>query len=150
MRHPLHPALVHFPVACWSLATAADLASMYWGEPAWRFAGGLLIVGTLAAVPAMLAGFYELTALPDDDAAIADVYRHMGAMLGALTLYTLSLLLRLDHTTLLAPGTLAMACSASGFICLSVGGWLGGRLVYGHRLGGEAPPGRPSAMEKSP
>ncbi|WP_343251093.1 DUF2231 domain-containing protein, partial [Pseudoxanthomonas sp. KAs_5_3] len=25
MRHPLHPALVHFPIACWSLATAGDL-----------------------------------------------------------------------------------------------------------------------------
>ena len=31
MSHPLHPALVHFPIACWSLATVTDLASLYWG-----------------------------------------------------------------------------------------------------------------------
>ena len=34
MRHPLHPALVHFPIACWSLATAADLAGLAFAEPA--------------------------------------------------------------------------------------------------------------------
>lgn len=139
MRHPLHPALVHFPVACWSLATAADLASLRWGESAWRFGGVSLIVGTLAAIPAMLAGFYELTRVAENSPAIADVYRHMGAMMTALLLYAISLFLRLDHTTLLAPGAGAITCSAAGFVFLGIGGWLGGKLVYGHRLGSDSP-----------
>src|SRR5690606_40767462 len=45
MKHPLHPALVHFPIACWTLATLADIGSRWWGEPAWRSAGGLLLIG---------------------------------------------------------------------------------------------------------
>ena len=36
---PSTPALAHFPVACWSLTTAADLTSLAWGEPAWILAG---------------------------------------------------------------------------------------------------------------
>lgn len=152
MRHPLHPALVHFPVACWSLATAADLASIHWGEPAWRFAGSLLVVGTLAAIPAMLAGFYELTTLDEDSPAITDIYLHMGAMMAALLFYAVSLFARLDHTTLLAPGTLGIGLSLLGFLCLSAGGWLGGKLVYGHRLGGGASvqPSRQREPEESP
>jgi len=136
MRHPLHPALVHFPVACWSLATAADLAGLHWGGPAWHFAGSLLVVGTLAAVPAMLAGFYELTTLDEDSPAITDVYLHMGAMMAALLFYAMSLFARLDHTALVVPGTFGISLSVMGFLCLSAGGWLGGKLVYAHRLGG--------------
>src|SRR3546814_14287794 len=52
-RHPLHPALVHFPVACWSLATIADVASLWLGQPAWWLAGVLLVIGTIAALAAM-------------------------------------------------------------------------------------------------
>ena len=136
MRHPLHPALVHFPVACWSLATAADLAALRWGEPAWRFGGICLLAGVAVAIPAMLAGFHELARLADDSPATGDVYRHMGAMSAAFVLYAVSLLLRQDHMHLIAPGTFAIALSVIGFLCLAVGGWLGGKLVYGHRLGG--------------
>lgn len=137
MRHPLHPALVHFPVACWSLATLADFASLHWGEAAWRPAGQLLIAGTLLAIPALLAGFYELVRVADDSPALHDLYWHMGAMSTALLLYAISLFARLDHSTLLAPGTGAVACSALGFVALCIGGWLGGKLVYTHRLGGD-------------
>jgi uncharacterized membrane protein len=137
MRHPLHPALVHFPVACWSLATAADIAGFHFGEAAWRPAGQLLIVGTLLSIPALLAGFYELTRVADDSTALRDVYWHMGAMSGALMLYAASLLLRLDRTSLVVPGLGAIACSALGFLALGIGGWLGGKLVYTHRLGGD-------------
>ena len=139
MRHPLHPALVHFPVACWSLATLADFASLHWGEPAWHLAGVLLIVGLVMALPALLAGLYELSRVADDSPAWRSVYLHMGAMSAALLLYAISLFARLDHAVLVAPGATALACSAFGFIALATGGWLGGKLVYEYQLGG-APP----------
>lgn len=135
MSHPLHPALVHFPVACWSLATAADLASLAWGEPAWRFAGIVLLAGIGFSIPAMLAGFLELAKLAQDSPAIKDVNRHMLMVMGALACYTTSLFLRLHGTTLIEPGLLAIGVSVLGFLCLGVAGWLGGKLVYGHRLG---------------
>jgi uncharacterized membrane protein len=135
MRHPLHPALVHFPVACWSLATAADLASLAWGEPAWRFAGIVLLAGIGFSIPAMLAGFLELAKLAEDSPAIKDVNRHMLMVMCALACYVTSLFLRLHGTQLVEPGLLAIGSSVLGFLCLGVAGWLGGKLVYGHRLG---------------
>lgn len=135
MRHPLHPALVHFPVACWSLATLADLASLRFGEAAWRPAGQLLAAGSVLAIPALLAGTYELARITLDSPAWRSVYLHMGAMSAALLLYATSLFLHLDHTRFAAPGAAAIACSALGFAALAVGGWFGGKLVYGHGLG---------------
>lgn len=135
MRHPLHPALVHFPIACWSLATAADLASPVWGEPAWRLAGVLLVAGIGFSIPAMLAGFLELAKVAEDNPAIKDVNRHMIMVMSALSCYVASLFLRLHGTELIEPGLLAIGLSVLGFLCLGVAGWLGGKLVYGHRLG---------------
>ncbi|HEY8683851.1 MAG TPA: DUF2231 domain-containing protein [Rhodanobacter sp.] len=135
MRHPLHPALVHFPIACWSLATAADLASLVWGEPAWRFAGMLLVAGIGFSIPAMLAGFIELARIANDSPAIKDANRHMIAVMNSLAFYTASLFLRLQGTTLTRPGPLAIALSVVGFLSLCVAGWLGGKLVYRHRIG---------------
>jgi uncharacterized membrane protein len=135
MRHPLHPALVHFPIACWSLATVADLASLVWGEPAWRLAGMLLLAGIGFSIPAMLAGFLELARVAEDNPAIRDVNRHMIMVMCALAFYTASLFLRLHGTRFVEPGWLAIGSSVLGFLFLAAAGWLGGRLVYGHRLG---------------
>lgn len=137
MRHPLHPALVHFPIACWSLASAADLASFYIGQPAWWLAGVLMTIGLACAIPAMIAGFVELMRLPEDSAAIKDVNRHMTMVMAAFSLYMASLLMRVESMTLHAPDTIAVALSLAGFVCLGIAGWLGGKLVYGHRLGAD-------------
>lgn len=134
MRHPLHPALVHFPVACWSLAVAADLAGPWWGAPAWNGAVALLTVGCAMALPTMLAGLMELPRIPEG-AALRDTFAHMAAMLGASLLFTLRLVLGLDQMKPLPPDAMAFALDAGGFLALAIGGWLGGRLVYGHGLG---------------
>lgn len=148
MRHPLHPALVHFPVACWSLGTVADLASLHWGASAWHLGGLLLATGTLAALPAMLAGLYELTRLTDDSPAWRDAYLHMGTALTATALYSIALLLRWRGGALVAPEALGIVLDMAGFIALVAAGWLGGRLVYGHRLGGDDMPTPPSTLRK--
>lgn len=134
MRHPIHPALVHFPIACWSLAVVADFASLPFGELAWRWSCGLLIVGCSTAVIAMLAGLLELSRVPEGP-PLRDTYWHMGVMLLAFTLFTLRLLLGLDQWQPVAPNGTALWLDVGGFVCLAVGGWLGGRLVYGHGIG---------------
>lgn len=136
MRHPLHPALVHFPVACWSLGVVADVAGLWLGEMAWRWSGGLLAMGCGMALIAMLAGMIELPRVPEG-AAMSDAWIHMGAMLTAFAFFTARLLLRLDHVQPLAPDTVSLMLDAGGFIVLIVGGWFGGRLVYGHGVGRE-------------
>lgn len=137
MSHPLHPALVHFPVACWSLATCADLASLVWGRPAWMLAGALLVIGTLTALAAMASGFMELLKLDADHPATRDVNRHMLLMMTAWSLYAASLFLRLDGMALTRPDAIDIGLGVAGFAVLAVAGWFGGKLVYGHGLGVE-------------
>ncbi|SDZ98485.1 DUF2231 domain-containing protein [Microbulbifer marinus] len=131
MGHRLHPALVHFPVACWSLAVVADFAGFWFGEPAWRWSSGLLAVGCGTAIVAMLAGILELAYVPEGP-AMRIAYWHMGAMLCACALFCTRLLLRLEDLRALEPNTVSLLLDAGGFLCLTVGGWLGGKLVYHH------------------
>jgi len=138
MRHPSHPAFVHFPVACWSLAVVADFAGLWLGEAAWGWSGGLLCVGCAVAILTMLAGMVELPRVPEG-APMRDAWMHMGAMLTAFTFFTGRLLLRLDHLQFMAPDTVSLVLDAGGFISLAIGGWYGGRLVYGHGVGRDQP-----------
>lgn len=133
-RHPLHPALVHFPVACWSLGVLADGAGLAFGRDAWGWAPGLIAAGCLIALPAMLAGLMELPRIPEGP-ALRDTWAHMAAMLAAFTIFGARLLHGLDGFRPLPPGILTLALDAVGFLALAIGGWLGGRLVYVHGIG---------------
>jgi uncharacterized membrane protein len=81
-----------------------------------------------------LSGLMELPPVPDGP-ALRDTYLHMGAMIVALMLFALRLLLRLDRLQPVAPDSLSLLLDAGGFLALAAGGWLGGRLVYGHGIG---------------
>lgn len=133
---------MHFPIACWSLATLADIASPWLGQPAWWLAGMLMAIGTLAALAAlaaMVAGLFELVKIGEADPAPRIARWHMLAAMAAWLAYAASLLLRLDlpldGTPLAAPGALGIGLSVVGFGCLAVAGTLGGTLVYGHGIG---------------
>jgi len=134
MKHPLHPALVHFPVACWSLATACDLAGLA-GVPAWNYARLLLAVGCLAATAAAITGFVELMKIEEGSVADRDGHRHMLLMLASFGCYAASWFLRLRSGSAVPPGVPAIASGLAGFALLAVGGWLGGKLVYHHGVG---------------
>lgn len=136
MRHPLHPALVHFPVACWTLATAADVAGLLLDGPdPWRLALALLAIGCAFGALAAAAGFLELLKLPAEHPAFALANAHMGLALLTWCLYSASLFLRLHGGLAWPPGTPALALSGAGLLGLLATGWLGGRLVYGHAVG---------------
>ena len=54
---PVHPALVHFPVAFWALVPVLDVAA--WLERAaeyWRLDWYFALAGVISALPAMVAG----------------------------------------------------------------------------------------------
>jgi len=135
-KHPLHPALVHFPIATWTLATAADFAALRYGQAAWSWSAGLLTVGCLMTLPAMLAGMIELMKVPEGGAPSRDAHLHMGLMLGAFSFYLCSLVFRLQGSHALPPDSTSLILDALGFACLALGGWLGARLVYQHGIGG--------------
>ncbi|HEY5849908.1 MAG TPA: DUF2231 domain-containing protein [Lysobacter sp.] len=135
MKHPLHPALVHFPVACWSLASGSDLVGMLWIASAWQLSSVLMAIGTLVATVAMAAGLVELPDLEPGSAAARDARRHMLLASAAWSCYAASLLMRIQADAPARPGWLTIALGLAGFVALCGAGWMGGKLVYVHGIG---------------
>jgi len=129
LGHPLHPAIVHFPVALLLSASAADLAWLA-GLTGDVHIGSVLMAGGLVmGLVAMGAGLLDFTKL--DPTVVPHAIRHMTVMGTAWLGYAIALYLRRDAlsggTEL---GSASVALSLLSALLLSVGGWLGGRLVY--------------------
>ncbi len=142
--HPLHPMMVHFPVALWSLATISDGATLLGVAPAWPIAWMCTIAGVALALPAMVAGMIDFASVREEAVPVA--MRHMGVMGTAWMAYLASLLIRSDGLAPSAtPEPLAMAAGVAGFLLLAAGAWLGGQLVYHLGVGvAAAEPAEPS------
>ena len=141
-RHPFHPALVHFPVACWVLSHPADVAALigakivFFGLDWWALSSFLIWTGTISALLAMAFGIYDFMQLPDEDKLLQALYRHVGFVVSAWILYLVSGYIRLDGNMLpVAPALLPALISFVGLICLCIGGWYGGQMIYKFHLG---------------
>ncbi len=135
MKHPMHPILVHFPIAAWFFSTIGDVVGLFTNEQVSWVAGVLLVIGTITALFAMVTGLIELGKIDQQSPAIKIVNQHMMFMMTSWSFYAISLFLRLDGTNLGQPGIVAIMMSMAGFIFLCVAGWLGGKLVYEHGIG---------------
>jgi uncharacterized membrane protein len=132
--HPVHPALVHFPLGLLLTATIADLAGLagLWPEP--RFAAWLIAAGIVAALPTIAAGLYDFRKL--DDVQAAHAMRHMAAVATAWLGYGVALYLRREGLSAsVAPSLASVAASVVSGAVLGLGGWLGGELVYRYGAG---------------
>ncbi|HWA72292.1 MAG TPA: DUF2231 domain-containing protein [Polyangiaceae bacterium] len=130
--HPLHPALVAFPlgllllVPVWDLAApfigARDAATVaYWCE----LAG--LILGGLAAT----AGLIDLVRL-SKPAAMPTALRHAGCALLSLSSFGVAFALRGHGDPLRA---VVVGLDLLGALALAFAGWLGGHLVFHYSVG---------------
>lgn len=135
--HPLHPLLVHFPIALWASVSLWDLLALVRGDSLWwAMAFWSLIAGLVLAVPAALAGLADFVALGPSHPADRIANLHLATMLGAAGLYGLSAFAR-DGPGVLAGAdrTLALVTALGGLALVAVGGWLGGQLVYRFGVG---------------
>ena len=134
--HPLHPALVHFPVVCWTAAPCLDaLGLLDPGHAWWRYAYWDLVLGLLLALPAMAAGFLDLLALGADHPAQGTAQRHMLLMGSAWTVYVMDLLLRTPAVPSPSSAWFGLGLSTLGFGLLAVGAYAGAQLVYDYGVG---------------
>lgn len=127
--HPVHPALVHFPIALLLTATLADLAWLAGLTSDTHVGAIMMALGLAAALVAMMAGMIDFVRL--DQAVVPHAMRHMAAVGIAWLGYGVALYLRRD--SLAASATLAtpaIIVSIVSGLFLAFGGWLGGRLVY--------------------
>lgn len=135
--HPLHPALVAFPLGLLLLMPVWDLSAVvlgardaavvaYWSE----LAG--LALGAVAAV----AGLVDLVRLSDNTAQ-PTALRHAGSALTALSFFGVAFALR-GHGDPLRVSVVVL--DSLGALTLGVTGWLGGHLVFHYAVGLEPAP----------
>lgn len=133
--HPLHPAIVHFPIALWTVAVGADLAGWATGQPHWWFASEVCLgLGVVAGLVAMVAGALDYAALPQRHPAQDTAVRHMLWMVAAWSLFAISLVAR-GIPGSGPPPPWAIAVALVGVAVMAYGGWMGGQLVYRHGVG---------------
>jgi uncharacterized membrane protein len=132
--HPVHPMLVHFPIAFWTVATlayVADAADM--GEVAAAVAKYSNGAGLIMAMLAMVAGLLELSSIESRSKTMQVATWHMMVMATAWLCFLLALVLPISaaaRMNQLAAQLAGAASAIAGFLLMSGGGWLGGRLVY--------------------
>ncbi|AXH96464.1 Rieske 2Fe-2S domain-containing protein [Ornithinimicrobium avium] len=123
--HPLHPALVMVPLGSWLSATTLDVLGGREGRAAAR---RLLGVGSLAAVPAALAGVNDWMDTRGPEQRVGLVHALLNV--GGLGLFTASWWVRgRGHHGV------GVALSSTGMALAAAGGWLGGHLAYARGVG---------------
>lgn len=130
--HPLHPALVHLPIGCFTLAAITDL--FIFNPTAAAVSDVAIWVGVIAAIPAALAGFTDW--FPYGDTSVRRIGGlHMLLNLAAVALYLISLAFRATDSY-----GADVFFGYLGFIAVGFSGYLGGVLAYEKRIGTDHAP----------
>jgi uncharacterized membrane protein len=132
--HPIHPALIHFPVAALLMLVGTDLAYLYTGDPFWARAG-LWLSGVGAAIGWIsgMAGLVDLVAVARIRRLIT-AWGHAILAVLLLSLATFNWLLRsgAPEENILPWG---LAVSLMTALLIGMTAFLGGRLVYEYAVG---------------
>jgi uncharacterized membrane protein len=140
--HPVHPALVHFPVGLWVTSTFWDSMGAATGNILWSQLGfWSVVMGLVLAIPAAVAGLMDFAALPRGHPAATTAVWHMLTMFSAASVYLLEVGIRIDPTPLSGMRLAAvLILSWLGLILVAAGGWFGGQMVYRYGVGHIAVP----------
>jgi uncharacterized membrane protein len=133
--HPVHPMLIHFPVAALIALVGTDGAFLYGGDPFWARAGLWLAgVGALGGWFASVAGLVDLLSVAQIRRLVT-AWGHALMAVMMLSLATLNWRLRLgdDPGQYVMPWGLGLTLVTAAFIALAA--YLGGRLVYENAVG---------------
>lgn len=137
-RSPLHPALVHLPVALLPLSFVLDVISRFIATDDVRLGQAAfvcLLTGIGTALLAAVFGILDYTEIRDDHPAKKIATTHLILNLVAVALFAASAGLRfstLDQPRI--PGV-PLVVSLIGVIVLGYSGYLGGVLVYDEGIG---------------
>jgi nitrite reductase/ring-hydroxylating ferredoxin subunit/uncharacterized membrane protein len=131
--HPIHPMLIPFPFALLTGAFFFDLGAWWLGNMDIAFVGRYLTVagiamGLVAAVPGAIDYFGSV---PPESSAKARATKHALANVSALVLFGISYFLREDGEA----GLATLGAELLGFVLLSMGGYMGGTLVFRNQIG---------------
>jgi len=125
LRHRIHPALIAVPIGAWTTGLLLDLLEARAERPQeWaRSADTAIALGVVGALPSVATGLADWTDTYDHQRRVGIAHALSNSV--ALALYATSLGLRFAGRR-----GAARVCGALGFGAVSIGGMLGGELVY--------------------
>src|SRR5215510_10484014 len=131
-KHPLHPILGAFPIGLWMFSLVCDLLYQFGHEGIWSLmAWYAMAAGLLGALAAAVPGVIDFFAITDPRAGRVALL-HLAINAGLVLLFGVNAWLR---TLLSSASMIPLLLSVVGIAGLTVSGWLGGELVYVHRVG---------------
>lgn len=132
--HPIHPALIPFPLAFLYGALIFDALGTLARRPSWWATGGhLAVAGVIAALAAAVPGFVDyLFTVPPRSSGKTRATRHLLLMLAAVVLVAASIWLRPAFP--MAPDALTLGLEGLGVVLVTIGGWMGGTLVTRNQI----------------
>ena len=135
-KHPIHPMLVPIPIGCWILSFVCDLVfvlgagATHWATVSfWAMLGGLI-----GAVAAAIPGVLDMLSLRGAPRKLA--LTHMGLNITIVLLYAMNFGMRVNGGAIAG---LPLAFSIAAIALLGISGWLGGHMVYVHRVAVDEP-----------
>jgi uncharacterized membrane protein len=132
--HPLHPILVTLPIGLWVGALLTDIAYVWtgWSDFAY-FSSWLIGAGIGTAVLAATAGLIDFMG-EARIRALRKAWYHMFGNVAALVLAIVNFMFHLrDGAAAVLPEGIVL--SAVVVVLLLFNGWMGGELVFRHRVG---------------
>ncbi|MBI3812008.1 MAG: DUF2231 domain-containing protein [Nitrospirae bacterium] len=138
IEHPLHPMVVHFPIALLSTAVIFEILGFLKQRESFRqFGFWLLAIGLTAGIVAAGFGFWGEGAAKAGGVPEAAIDRHESFAIATLITFGLLLIYRRWARDRWTPGLRAIYISAAlaGFVLLGTTGFFGGELVFQYGAG---------------
>jgi uncharacterized membrane protein len=130
--HPLHPPLTDATIGIYTFATIAALSDVlsitnHAGTQGWWLA---LIAGLLATALTALTGLLDWLTITWGSELWKTATTHMITMLCATAFFALAAIFGHDEFLKGDVGADGLILTLIGFVLLTVGGWIGGAIVY--------------------
>jgi uncharacterized membrane protein len=150
--HPLHPPLTDATIGTYTFATAAAVLSRLGVSEhnmatAWWLA---LVAGLIVSAPTALAGFVDWLDIPTGTPLWRTATLHLSVMLTATIVFAITA--GAGHSDYV-DGTIgggSLILTLVGFGLLTLGGWLGGAIVFVHGMRVLSLVDEPTAQAVSP
>jgi uncharacterized membrane protein len=156
---PLHPMLVHFPIALYPTSLVFDALSHLSedGNPFVVGAFSLIVIALVVSALAVAAGFADFLMIENGTRTWRVAVLHMSLQLITGGLFLANAVLRGRDLDVTATPTGPIVLSVVGLLTLTIGAGLGGELVYRHGrrveldlVAAEEPPPASSPVASAP
>lgn len=137
LKHPLHPIIVHIPLALWPAALIFDLLTQFGfgGNPMVRLSFYCILFGLIAVLLAVPTGVVDWAGIKKERPAWNLGLYHMVANLVVAIIYAMNLGLRLETVReASAVELLPVLLSLVGVVLLAGSAYLGGLMIYDHGI----------------